>query len=84
MGWWPQGGGPRKVVDGRWECDVTYGETKDLGCVFEIAVVAVGSSVNDFLLTWCRGAAMGSRAPIDFSFRVSASIQTRREVGKTT
>jgi hypothetical protein len=54
-GWWPEGGGPAPVTDGRWRVYATYGEPEELGN-FEIAVVVVGPEADQTLRRWVQEA----------------------------
>jgi hypothetical protein len=46
-GWWPQGGGPIAVCNGRWRAHVRYGEPRDAGHEFEIAALIVGEPTHN-------------------------------------
>jgi hypothetical protein len=63
-GWWPQGGGPASIEDGRWAVYVTYGVSGQLG-PFDVAVVAVGPQANQELREWVQ-AARPPYPPTDF------------------
>ncbi len=51
-GWWPQGGGPLCVGQGRWRVTVAYGGPQDAGSDFEIAAVVVRQTTNEFWMEW--------------------------------
>jgi len=53
--WWPQGGGPAPVDEGRWTVYATYGSSGELGN-FEIAVVVVGTQADQSLRAWVQNA----------------------------
>jgi hypothetical protein len=53
--WWPQGGGPVRVENGRWASGISYGEPRDAGFAFEIAAVVVGRAVHEVWLGWVDG-----------------------------
>jgi hypothetical protein len=51
-GWWPQGGGPVPVNQGRWKVPVTYGGPRDVGYDFEIAALVVGPPTSQLWMDW--------------------------------
>jgi hypothetical protein len=53
-GWWPQGGGPVAIADGRWSSQAIYGTAADAGFDFEIAAVLVSGAVHEQWLNWIR------------------------------
>ena len=64
-GWWPQGGGPVPVKQGRWRTCVKYGEQHDQGHDFEICAIAVQRPTQELWRRWVERAAAGhSDAPV--------------------
>jgi hypothetical protein len=53
-GWWPQGGGPLLLDNGRWSVRVQYGESRDAGHDFEIVALATRDAMNDLWMTWVK------------------------------
>ena len=51
-GWWPQGGGPVRVVDGRWSCRIQYGGPCDANHTFEVLAAIVSPAINRYWLDW--------------------------------
>jgi len=51
-GWWPQSGGPIEIVESAFDVYVAYGEDRDKGRPFEVAIVIVDSAANTTLNAW--------------------------------
>jgi hypothetical protein len=62
--WWPQGGGPAAVRNGRWQVVVRYGEPRDAGFDFEIAAVIVGDATHGLWKSWVERAQAGHATPV--------------------
>lgn len=54
--WWPEGGGPALVQNGRWQVLVTFGLPRDAGSDFEITAAVVDDARNAELLNWVKKA----------------------------
>jgi Methyltransferase domain len=79
--WWPQGGGPVPVTDGRWQCAVEYGGPEGPTSWFEILAVLANSSITSYLLHWGESAAENICAPIHgFPFRPASVADAYRRV----
>jgi hypothetical protein len=50
-GWWPQGGGPAEIEDGKWKVLVKFGVPNEYG-TFEIATAVVDAQRNEDLKKW--------------------------------
>ena len=48
---WPQGGGPARLVDGKWRVLATYGVPRDEGSDFEIRAAVLTAAQNSELLS---------------------------------
>jgi len=65
-GWWPQGGGPADVRDGKWEVTIFFGQVRDIGSKFEIAAVVVEENDDNKLKKWVHDAPNNGYTPTDF------------------
>lgn len=65
QGWWPQGGGPARVINGEWKVLVVYGKSGELG-TFEVAVVVVDARTNEDLKKWVHEAPHTGYSPTEF------------------
>jgi hypothetical protein len=54
--WWPQGGGPAQLKDGKYSVVVTYGLPRDAGSSFELIAAVVDEAKHAELLNWVREA----------------------------
>jgi len=52
--WWPQGGGPADVTNGKWIVVATYGLDRDRGSQFEVAGVVLDEKENKEMLNLVR------------------------------
>jgi hypothetical protein len=55
--WWPQGGGPAQVTEGRWSVLSYYGEPRDVGAKFEVTARVFDASGHRILSDWVASAA---------------------------
>lgn len=53
-GWWPQGGGPARLVDGHWRVLTHFGQEDDIGSEFVAYVTVVDDQTNQELRQWAR------------------------------
>jgi hypothetical protein len=81
--WWPQGGGPAIITKGAWEATATFGQERDNGRQFEIAVAVVDRSTNEKLLNWVKKAEETGQYPgINFPSTVEGCQLQRLTVTK--
>lgn len=50
--WWPQGGGPARIEQGKWSVSVRYGTERDRGGELYFAAVVVDAGVHQQLEQW--------------------------------
>jgi hypothetical protein len=50
--WWPQGGAPAAIEDGKWSVLVTYGVPRDTGATFEVTARVVDAPANQKIKEW--------------------------------
>jgi hypothetical protein len=82
-GWWPQGGGPVRVEQGRWTVAVAYGGPQDAGCDFEIMALAVGPSTHRLWSDWVgRATETGEFPPVQLPPAEFVLGETHRTVRK--
>lgn len=84
QGWWPQGGGPALVDQGKWQVSVTYGLPRDIGRDFEIVAVAVEAEANATLKAWVQRAdSTGTYPPTALPASPASCAIARTTVRKT-
>lgn len=81
-GWWPQGGGSAELIDDEWEVLAFYGQARDVGNDFDIAVAVVDTDTNSRLEKWVENG--NPWPPIPFPNTVSGCAPVRFRVVKTS
>jgi len=82
-GWWPQGGGPVNIKEGRWSVLVTYGRPPDVGRQFEVAAAVVSEQTDSELRRWVVEAPDKDYPPTDFPNTVESCVPVRVTVERT-
>lgn len=80
-GWWPQGNGPVKINNHKWETLVHYGLEKELG-KYEILAVVVDEKSNAAFEQWVREAPNKKYPPMMLPETVATCPIKRRIVEK--
>jgi hypothetical protein len=73
--WWPQGGGPAKIDDGKWQIVAYFGVSRDIGNEFEITARVLELAEDQNMEAWVsRVAATGQYPGIPMPPSVSGCL----------